>query len=204
MVPPVRAVVFDIGGVLVEFRGVSALAGWIQPSPTPTELWRAWLSSPVVRAFETGGLEPGPFATSLTAEMQLTATPEEFLTSFAGWPSGAFPGAADLLRRIPAGVTRATLSNSNVVHWPRFISEMGLHDLFDRHFPSHETGKIKPDADAFEHVLRMLGCDPSAVLFLDDQPANVGAAISCGLRSVCVTGIAEAEHALIDAGVIVP
>jgi len=35
-------------------------------------------------------------------------------------------------------------------------------------FISHLTGKIKPDADAFEHVVDSLGFMP-AVLFLDDN-----------------------------------
>jgi FMN phosphatase YigB (HAD superfamily) len=39
---------------------------------------------------------------------------------------------------------------------------MQHHDLigaFDHHFASHLTGKIKPDEEAFQHVLAALGCE---------------------------------------------
>jgi HAD superfamily hydrolase (TIGR01509 family) len=38
----------------------------------------------------------------------------------------------------------------------------------DHHFASHLTGKIKPDEEAFQHVLATLGCDDPETLFLDD------------------------------------
>src|SRR5437868_11058173 len=56
--------------------------------------------------------------------------------------------------------------------------EMQLGSLVQHRFVSHLTGRIKPDADAFTHVLGSLGCPASAVLFLDDNRMNVAAAES--------------------------
>jgi HAD superfamily hydrolase (TIGR01509 family) len=45
---------------------------------------------------------------------------------------------------------------------------MQFNSVFDSHFVSHLTGRIKPDPDAHEHVVNTLGCMPHHVLFLDD------------------------------------
>jgi FMN phosphatase YigB (HAD superfamily) len=76
----------------------------------------------------------------------------QFLADFAGWPTALYAGAADLVARIPPTYVRATLSNTNVLHWPRLAGELGLDALFDRHFPSDVTGKLKPDREVFAHV----------------------------------------------------
>ena len=198
-----KAVVFDLGGVLIEFRGAAKLLEW-RPDLTHEESWRLWLSSPAVRAFETGRLEPREFAARLTTDLGLTVSPEDFLVEFAGWAVGPFAGAADLVRRIPSHIARATLSNTSHLHWQRFEAETDLYRLFDHHFPSHLTGKIKPDVEAFEHVASALRREPESILFLDDQPINVHAAQKAGLRAACVQGPREAERMLQELGIIDP
>ena len=45
------------------------------------------------------------------------------------------------------------------------------------------TGKIKPDEEAFQHVLAVLGCEGSETLFLDDSHLNVEAAKRVGMTA---------------------
>jgi putative hydrolase of the HAD superfamily len=63
-------------------------------------------------------------------------------------------------------------------------------------------GKIKPDAEAFQHVTEALRCEPQEVLFLDDNELNVAGARSIGMQSIRVRGIVEVERALLDFGII--
>ena len=199
---PVRVVLFDVGGVLVQLSGVATVLGWVADRWTPAELWHRWLHSPAVRAFETGRCDADTFAADLVTELELGVAPALFLESFAGWPTGLYPGVHELVTRIPGNVTRALLSNSNALHWTRIEEEFGLRSLFEHRFVSHLTGRIKPDPDAFEHVVRSLGCDPASVFFLDDNLLNVEAAQAIGMQGAVVRGIAEAEQALRDAGVV--
>jgi glucose-1-phosphatase len=197
-----RVLLFDLGGVLIEFTGVPTLLRWLGGRVPPEQIWPLWLGSPVVRDFEAGRVEPDVFADRLIADLGLPVSRPEFLDEFARWPTGLYAGAAELIARIPASFVRATLSNTNVVHWPRITGEMKLGELFDRHFPSHLTGRLKPDREVFTHVAETLGCEPSAILFLDDQPLNVDAARAAGLAAVRVSGVSGAEAALAAAGVI--
>ncbi len=166
------------------------------------EIWRHWLTSPNVRAFETGAMEPEEFADMLIAELDLPVQRAEFLDAFTHWPRGLFPGAMELISEIPRPIVRATLSNSNSLHWPRLMTEMGLSEAFDFHFASHLTGKIKPDKEAFENEVLSLGSVPGSILFLDDNQLNVDAALSLGIRAFRVQGIEEARFVMEQIGAL--
>ncbi|HWW21681.1 MAG TPA: HAD family phosphatase [Steroidobacteraceae bacterium] len=197
-----RVVLFDVGGVLVELGGVDALLGWLGSGMSAEQLWTVWLRSPAVRAFETGRIEPLAFAHALLSELGLTISAEVFLESFATWPTRPYPGALELVASIPPGYQRALLSNSNTLHWPRVIDDMAFGSSFDHCFSSHLTGKIKPDREAFEHVVHRLGCQPSEILFLDDNQLNVDAARRVGMQAQRARGVEESRLALRQAGVL--
>jgi glucose-1-phosphatase len=198
----IEVVVFDLGGVLVELRGVPTMLAWLDHRVTIEELWKLWLSSPTVRRFETGRSTPAEFADEIIAEMSLPISSQEFLTTFEKWVVGLLPGALDVVRSVPSRFKRVTLTNNSGPHWQRLMTEFGLQDAFDRHFASHLTGKIKPDREAFDNVLATLGCRAEAVIFLDDSTLNVEAARELGIHAVQVRGPNEARQALIEAEVI--
>jgi HAD superfamily hydrolase (TIGR01509 family) len=198
----IQVVLFDVGGVLVQLRGVAALLEWLPQRPTSEALFRTWLQSPAVREFETGRCDAERFAARVVRELELPVDAAQFLQSFVGWPTGLYPGVQELIARIPLDCRRALLSNSNALHWPRVMDELGLGALFEHRFVSHLIGKIKPDRDAFEHVIEALDCAPDSILFLDDNLANVEAARSAGMRAARVDGVVGAEQALLEAGVI--
>jgi putative hydrolase of the HAD superfamily len=199
---PIRVVLFDLGGVLVEMAGVPAVLAWLNNRITAEELWVMWLNSPAVRSFERGQASPEVFAEQIIKEIGLPVEEQQFLIEFAGWAKDLFPGALEVVRRVPSSYVRATLSNTNALHWPRLMDELMLADAFDHHFASHLIGKIKPDEDAFQHVIDALDCQPSAILFLDDNRLNIETAQRLGIKAIQVKGVQEAERALIQAGVI--
>jgi glucose-1-phosphatase len=198
----IGVVLFDVGGVLVQLSGVATMLTWLGGKVTSDEFWRMWLQSAAVREFETGRIEASEFALRVTSEFGLAIESKEFLESFAGWPTGLYPGTLEMLARVPPCYRRAILSNSNALHWPRMLNDMHLGSAIETHFVSHLSGRIKPDAEAFEHVLDSLGCKPQEVLFLDDNLINIDAARNLGLLAVRVQGATEAQQALIQLGVI--
>jgi putative hydrolase of the HAD superfamily len=198
----IRVLLFDVGGVLVQLGGVTVILEWLGNRMSAEELWRRWLQSAAVRQFETGQIDAWTFAAGVIAEFELPVGPRQFLDSFVGWPTGLYPGTLEMLECIPRRYQRALLSNSNALHWPRVLDEMGLGPAFDNHFVSHLTGRIKPDPAAFEHVLATLGCSAEQVLFLDDIALNVDAARTLGMNAVQVQGLTETRQALIRIGIL--
>jgi glucose-1-phosphatase len=185
---PIRCVLFDVGGVLVELGGIQPMLDWMRNRTDADGLWRAWLESPAVRAFERGRLDIDTFARQVVEEFELTVDAATFLGGFAAWPKGPLPGAHDLLRRVRPGVIRATLSNSNASHWPRVMNEMDFERHFDHHFASHLIDRIKPDRDAFEYVAARVGVTPREILFVDDNRINVDAAREIGIDAHLCAG----------------
>jgi putative hydrolase of the HAD superfamily len=198
----IRVVLFDVGGVLVETSGVGTMLAWMGHRISAEDLWKMWLTSPVVRAFETGRMSNDEFADQVIADFGLPVRREEFLREMATWSATFLPGAVELVERIPVRFVRATLCNSNPIHWPHLMQNDRFSNAFLYHFASHLTGKIKPDEAAFRHVIENLRCDPQEVLFLDDNELNVIGANAVGMKAMRVRGVAEARRALINLNVI--
>jgi HAD superfamily hydrolase (TIGR01509 family) len=198
----IQVLLFDVGGVLVELSGVETMLEWLGRRVTADELWRMWLQSVPVRQFETGRIDAAEFAAGVISEFDLPIEPQPFLEAFIGWPTGLYPGTLEMLDRIPRSYRRAILSNTNSLHWPRVLGEMRLGAAFEHHFVSHLTGRIKPDSDAFEHVVESLGCVPAQVLFLDDNSLNIESAQRFGMHAIRVRGAAETHAVLTEFGII--
>lgn len=198
----IRVVLFDVGGVLVELTGLTVLLSWLGRRMTAEEVRTLWLTSPTVRLFETGKMQPSGFAEQMITELRLPVGSDEFLTELYAKSQRIIPGAVELVRRVPSDYVRATLCNTNALQWSNLAAQPDLIGAFDHHFASHLTGKIKPDEEAFQHVLSMLGCEGPETLFLDDSHLNVAAAKAVGMIAFQVRGPEEAEHALRDARVL--
>jgi putative hydrolase of the HAD superfamily len=194
-------VLFDLGGVLVELRGVASMRE-LSGLGDDDELWHRWLSCPWVRAFERGGCSAEQFAVGLVEEWRLPVSPEAFLAEFSEWPVGPFPGAIDLVREVRAVVPVGCLSNTNTLHWESRFAHWPMMELFDFHLLSFELGALKPDPEMFDLVAAALPATRSTVLFLDDVQLNVDAAEAAGLQAARARGVAEARAVLADAGVL--
>lgn len=95
------------------------------------------------------------------------------------------------LRRM--GLKTAILSNTVPSH-VRVMRTMGFLDDFAPVALSCEIGLRKPDPAALGYVLDRLGLPPEQVAFIDDLPVNVEAAQRLGVRSVLHTGDVEATR----------
>jgi FMN phosphatase YigB (HAD superfamily) len=196
-----QVVLFDLGGVLVELGGVERF-GRLIGKADESEIWRIWLTSYWVRRYERGHCTREEFAVGMVAEHRLEVGPETFLDEFLRWPQGLIAGALDLLGDLAPHLRPACLSNTNELHWNEQVDAHLLHDLFETRFLSYELGLVKPDREIFEHVVEGLGCDPSAVLFLDDNQLNVDGARSVGLDAHRVTGVRDSRELLASHGLL--
>ena len=190
-------ILFDIGGVLIELGGVPKMLEWTDGRMDESELWRRWLTSPVVRRFETGRCTADEFGDEIIAEFRLPVGPREFLREFASWPKGLFPGATSLLRKLSGRFVLANLCNTNELYWSR-IQATGVLDHFTFSFPSHLIGVLKPDAAAFRHVLDVVPSPPERILFLDDNQLNVDGARAVGIHARRAVGF-EGLRTCLDA-----
>jgi putative hydrolase of the HAD superfamily len=195
-------ILFDLGGVLIEVAGAARTVAWARLE-SDRELWPRLAALPEFQEFEMGRLPPEAFAEAVCAALGLPVDASTFLEDFAGWPTRAFPGAAELLAALKPQHALACLSNNNAVHWARVEREMGIAHFFEPRFLSHEIGLVKPDPAIYRHVIDALALPPEAILFLDDNPANVEQARALGINAHRVFGVAAAAEQLRAHGIAV-
>ena len=190
-------VLFDLGGVLVESNGRSALQRSCLISTRsrsgPLE------SVEIGRSLRAWSMAEAEFAAAFIQEWEPSMSEEAFLDSFASWVPGCFDGTVKLVRALREQHRVGCLSNTNAIHWSRLTE---LRDMFDFTFASHLTGLMKPDRQAYELVISTLEVPASEIHFLDDLPVNVSAAREIGINAFVVRGPREAEAILLSNGLL--
>ena len=206
---PIRAVMFDIGGILeVIPEGGDPATRF----PAFDAAWNARLGLPAGTLSERLGAldEDGALGRCTYEEwcarlQQLTGMSapdlEEYLAGF--WDIYMGEPNEELiayLRALRPRYRTAILTNSFVGARAQEEARYGFTSLVDVAIYSDEEGVRKPDPRIFALAAARLGIPPAEIVFLDDVPANVDAARACGLRAVHFGGnrqaIAEIEALL--------
>lgn len=189
-------ILFDLSGVLVELGGMPDFIKWTGKSAD--DIGSHWLKSEAVRNFERGHISFEEFHANFVKEWNVSITCKGLFEAFESWVESAFPGAIDLLSELSGKYTLACLTNTNSVQWPVVQKTIETDKYFEHQFASHEVGKIKPDFEAYEHVINTLGTPAKNIIFLDDSVINVSAASEVGMKALHVKGAIAARNALLE------
>ena len=193
-------VVLDLGGVLFNFDGITALMDLTGRSEESVR--QSLIASPTIEKFETGQIAPEHFAAALVDELGLRLSPAEFLHLWTHWEAGEKPGAFDLLDTLGARFNLACLSNTSVVHWARLHELRGIGGRFHRHYASHLIGHWKPDPRIFSHVADDLGPDVTRIIYFDDNTHIVEAARDHGWDAHQATSPGDVKAGLHELGLL--
>jgi glucose-1-phosphatase len=194
---PIDVLLFDLGGVLVEFSGVRDLAVLLQGRLSESKIREQWSRYPPSEQFGLGKLSREDFGNRFVKDWNLDLPPEDFLREFQSWSKRLFPGAVELLTLLRRRFRLAALSNSNELHWDRNTNDLGVTGLFEVAISSHQVGLCKPDPKMYLTALARLGVSPDSVMFFDDVLANVAAASALGIRAFQVDGVEGVQSRLI-------
>ena len=194
---------FDLGGVLIEFAGPTELGKHLRWPSTPDLILDRWIKCPHTGAFECGQLSPSEWADRFIKDWDVDLTRHEFLSKFTTWTRRVLPGARELLEELRPHYRLAALSNSNELHWARNANELRILDLFEFAISSHQVGLCKPDPAIFRIALeraRVSAAD--AIIFFDDLEVNVVAARAAGMGAHKVRGVGELRDQLSKDGLL--
>ncbi len=194
----IQLILFDLGNVLVELDGFP----WFKHQNNKLkldEIHQRWLALDSVRLFETGKIDEDCFFQQAFSELSLDKqdeTIDSFSEKYRNWVINFYPGTRELLQELQSKFQIACLSNTNPYHIRHLKNVSNELDLFEHCFFSHEIGHIKPDPQAFWHVMKKLSIEPENILFLDDSRDNVLAAKQCGMQAAQVLGLEEVKQVL--------
>lgn len=201
---PVRAVLFDLGGVVLHVDVDRSLAAWARHSRLPLpQLREAFRIDDPYRGHETGALTDEDFFEHLRQRFELDCDVAAVREGWNAMLVAEIAETAALMDAMPRDVPRYAISNTNPAHLAQMERAFAaMLARFDRVFVSHEIGHRKPDRAAFEHVLREIAVPAHEVLLFDDLVPNVEAARALGIQAVQVRGPADVREGLVARGLI--
>jgi len=208
MTTPVRAVVFDWGGVLqrtVDPAPRLALAAAL--GRTRAGLEEAVFESACWDAASRGALPADAAWEAIARDLLWPAErlDELIVRFFAG--DRVDEGLVRLIRDLRgAGVPVGLLSNAPP---PRArgatgAGRWGMDGLFDVQVFSYEVGVLKPDPAMYARILGALGVAAAEALFVDDAPQNIAGARRMGMAAHLFTGVEDLIEELRRRGLPVP
>ncbi len=176
------AVVFDLGGVLIDWNPRYLYRSLFDGDEAAMERFLAEVCTPAWNAEQDAGRSWHEAVETLIAlhpdQRDLIAAYDERWEEMLG---GAIEGTVDLLADLRrAGVKLAALSNWSAEKFPFARSRYAFLDWFETLVISGEVGMSKPDPRIFRHLLEQTGFEPGSTVYVDDVPANV--AIAAELR----------------------
>jgi putative hydrolase of the HAD superfamily len=196
---PVRAVVFDFGGVIITpiTTGINALAErnrtepramlevLMGPDETGDHPWHRAERGELTVAEIQAGLSRYASAAGVELsgdEIEVLLVPTYSINE----------GVVERIRALRANRIRTgLLTNTFAEFRPTMERDLDLQ-LFDAIVESYAVGARKPEPRIYQAMAAALGVDHSEIVYLDDFPQNLGPAQELGWRTIHVTDVASA------------
>jgi 2-haloacid dehalogenase len=200
--PKITAVVFDLGGVLIDWD--------------PRHLYRRLFADPaemedfLARVCTPDWHRAHDLGEDVTESCRrLARRHPRHRDMIMAWvdhrdemAAGQIDGTVEVLAELTAGGMRClALSNMEATTFVARRARFAFMNRFDGFVISGVEGVAKPDRRIFQILLRRYRLAPAATVFIDDSPANVEAARGLGIRALRYTGPGELRSRLRALGV---
>jgi HAD superfamily hydrolase (TIGR01509 family) len=199
-----RAIIFDIGRVLVRVDVSRAVAGLSQGNAlSPGDLWSAISHDPRWPDWQEGRISPRDWHLHLAKRLGGSLTFEQFTDA---WNRAIDPVPileGDLLERLAKRYRLALLSNTDPIHVAHLESTYG----FLSHFPksariySCAVGASKPNPLMYREALRASKARAEEAVYIDDVPSYVEAAQRLGMAGITFRSAAQLKNDLLALGI---
>ncbi|HTD68351.1 MAG TPA: HAD family phosphatase [Candidatus Limnocylindria bacterium] len=182
----VKAVVFDLGKVLVDFDyGIAARKLALTSKASAEEIRTVIDQSPLLFSYESAQMTTQQFFDEVRVRIGFPGSFAEFAFAFA-----------DIFTEIPemtrlqkglrsTGLPTFVLSNTNEIAIGHVRRNFPFFANFDGYIFSFEHAVLKPHARIYEITEQQTGCRNGEILFLDDKPENVEAAAKRDWQTIC-------------------
>ena len=198
----IKAVIFDVGNVLIHYDAVRAARRFSKEAHIPFEkVRRHFFTSKVEKAYTRGEISTREF---FRHSRKAFKSKVDFST-FAGLWNDIFwenKGIRPILRGLSRRYPLYLISNTNQLHFDHVRKEFPqVFRHFKRTFPSHLMGRRKPDPKVYWKVLRSIKLRPEETVFIDDMPRFIEAAKKVGMKGICFRSNTQLKKELRKIGI---
>jgi putative hydrolase of the HAD superfamily len=197
------ALLFDLGRVVLDIDFNKTLECWAGHADCePAHLVGRFARDDIYQRHETGKIGDAEYFAALRASLGVDLSDAQFLEGWNAIFAGEVPGIAPLLERAAQRLPLYAFSNTNPAHAEHFSEAYaGVLGHFREMFLSSAIGLRKPDAAAYDHVVKAIGVPASRIVFFDDLAENIEGARARGLTAVHVTSPDDVARALAALGI---
>ena len=181
--PAVQNVVFDLGGVLVDFDPIGYLRRRFTNRELEKYLYQNTFGHQLWREMDAGRISRAEAEAQILAKAKKDGAAFEVRTVLQEWRAllKTKPETVALLRKLKEhGAHIYYLSNIPQDVFEE-LSGREFMQLFDGGIASYEEKVLKPEPEIYNRLLNKYGLDPAATIFFDDTPKNVEAACELGI-----------------------
>lgn len=201
----IEAVVFDVGRVLYQWR-LGALIEKLTDDPAERD---HVLSEVITEDWHFQHDAGRPLAEMVPERIAAFPHRERFLTAYATRFNetipGPVPGSLEIVRELHASqVPLYAITNFGVEFWAAFRPTAPIFELFRDIVVSGEERLVKPDPAIYALAAQRFGHAPKAMLFIDDNRANVESARACGWQAHLFQDAPTLRSELIERGLLHP
>jgi glucose-1-phosphatase len=197
------ALLFDLGRVVLDVDFNRTLRCWAgHAGCEPAHLVERFARDELYRRHEKGEISDAAFFAGLRRCLRIEISDAQFLEGWNAIFAGVIPGIDQLLARAAGRLPLYAFSNTNSSHVEFFsVRYADVLGHFREMFLSSSIGLRKPDAEAYDHVVKAIGLPAERIVFFDDLAENIGGARDRGLIAVHVTSPNDVARALEALGI---
>jgi FMN phosphatase YigB (HAD superfamily) len=183
--PKPRAIVFDLGKVLLDFDyNIAARRIAARCTVSSDDINRFIAQSPLLFRYETGLMTKAQFYQEVCAHTGFADDIEIFSGFFGDIFFPIEPMIALQANLRQEGYPTYIFSNTNDLAIWHIRRNFPFFANFDGYIYSYEHGAMKPDAKLYEVVERQCGFRGADILYLDDRPENIEAGAARGWQVI--------------------
>ena len=203
----VKAIIFDLGGVLVELDFSIFYNKIISQSPKENPHSRIMLEFfRESDLYHQGKMSDNEFFNLACDLLQICEDDQSaFFEGFNSIVTHPIPETVELLKKIKetTNYKLLALSNVNSSHWNYILSKnWEFLNYFDELILSFEVHVTKPDPQLYGIAIYKAGCKPEEIVFIDDGFNNVRAAKELGIIGIRYTNVKQLEKELKDLNIL--
>ncbi|MBX6321088.1 MAG: HAD family phosphatase [Rhodospirillaceae bacterium] len=185
-----QAVVFDLGGVLIDWDPRHLYRKLLPDDPARMEWFLSTICTDAWNEEQDAGR---PFADAVALLCRRHPEHADLIRAYdERWPEMLNGAHAETVAILEALRRRGrpplyALTNWSAEKFPVALERFAFLRWFDGIVVSGELGLRKPDPRLFRHLLERFGLQPETTFFVDDSRRNVEAARALGLDAVLFT-----------------